>query len=68
MNIPDFDPYEVLGVGRDANAKEIKTNYYKLCLQFHPDKAGPGASEKFHQIQEAYELLSDETERARYDR
>ena len=64
------DYYEVLGVGKGADAKEIKKAYRKLAVQFHPDK-NPGdsaAEEKFKEAAEAYEVLSDADKRARYDR
>lgn len=64
------DYYEVLGVGKDADAKEIKKAYRKLAMKYHPDK-NPGdkdAEEKFKEINEAYEVLSDEEKRSTYDR
>ncbi|MEM1179904.1 MAG: DnaJ domain-containing protein, partial [Acidobacteriota bacterium] len=64
------DYYEVLGVGREAPAAEIKKAYRKLAIQFHPDK-NPGdaaAEEKFKEAAEAYAVLSDTEKRARYDR
>ncbi|KAI1141640.1 hypothetical protein F5Y05DRAFT_423378 [Hypoxylon sp. FL0543] len=64
---PLFDPYRVLEISREADARDIKTSYRRLCLQFHPDKAGPQSHETFVQIQAAYELLSDDTRRLRYD-
>ncbi len=63
------DYYEVLGVARGAAADEIKKAYRKLAVQFHPDK-NPGnkeAEEKFKEISEAYEVLSDADKRQRYD-
>ena len=53
------DYYEVLGVSKDADAKEIKKAYRKLAMKYHPDK-NPGdkaAEEKFKEINEAYEVL-----------
>jgi DnaJ-class molecular chaperone len=64
------DLYEVLGVGRKASADEIKSAYRKLARQYHPDR-NPGdkqAEAKFKEIQEAYDILSDETKRAQFDR
>jgi molecular chaperone DnaJ len=63
------DYYEVLGVERTATIEEIKKSYRKLAVKFHPDK-NPGdkaAEEKFKEIGEAYEALSDAQKRAAYD-
>lgn len=63
------DYYDVLGVGKSADATEIKKAYRKLAMKYHPDK-NPGdkeAEEKFKEINEAYEVLSDETKRNNYD-
>ena len=64
--------YKILGVSRTATAKEIKSAYRKLALQWHPDKVTEEqkeeASKKFQDIGEAYEVLSDEELRAKYDR
>jgi len=64
------DYYEVLGVGRGASDVELKSAYRKLAVQFHPDK-NPGdaaAEEKFKEAAEAYSVLSDRDQRARYNR
>ena len=63
------DYYEVLGVNRDADADEIKKAYRKLAVKYHPDK-NPGdkaAEEKFKELGEAYEAVSDPQKRAAYD-
>src|ERR1044071_3713727 len=64
------DYYEVLGVSRGANETEIKSAYRKLAIRYHPDK-NPGdaaAEERFKEAAEAYSVLSDADQRARYDR
>jgi molecular chaperone DnaJ len=63
------DYYEVLGIGRDASADDIKKAYRRLAMQYHPDVADtPDAAEKFKEIGEAYEVLHDSNKRAMYDR
>lgn len=65
-----LDYYELLGVRRNALVKEIRQAYRKLARKYHPD-LNPGdksAEEKFKQIQEAYEVLSDSKKRQMYDR
>ncbi|HEX3325581.1 MAG TPA: molecular chaperone DnaJ [Actinomycetota bacterium] len=62
------DPYEILGVSRDASAEEIKRVYRNLARQHHPDTSSdPGAEERFKDITQAYEVLSDPEKRQRYD-
>ncbi|ERJ59753.1 molecular chaperone DnaJ [Sphingobacterium paucimobilis] len=63
------DYYDVLGVSRQADAAEIKSAYRKLAIKFHPDK-NPGdkeAEENFKEAAEAYEILSNQEKKARYD-
>ncbi len=64
------DYYEVLEVGKSADAQEIKKAYRKLAMKHHPDKNpdDPEAEERFKELGEAYEVLSDDQKRAAYDR
>lgn len=63
------DFYEVLGVGRDASAEEIRKAYRKLARKHHPDvNKDDGAEERFKEISEAYDVLSDPDKRKQYDR
>jgi molecular chaperone DnaJ len=64
------DPYEVLGVPRDADDGEIKKTFRRLARELHPDvnRHDPEAEEKFKEAAEAYEILSDAERRATYDR
>ncbi|TIW16585.1 MAG: J domain-containing protein, partial [Mesorhizobium sp.] len=64
------DPYEVLGVAKNASAKEIKSAYRKLAKQHHPDQNpnDPKAKERFSAANQAYEIVGDAKTRAAYDR
>src|SRR3954449_970173 len=64
------DPYEVLGVPRDADETTIKKAFRKLARDLHPDvnRHDPDAEEKFKEAAEAYEILNDAERRALYDR
>jgi curved DNA-binding protein len=69
MTMAKRDYYEILGVPKTASADEIKRAHRKLALKHHPDrnKNTKDAEEKFKEIQEAYDVLSDDTKRANYD-
>jgi molecular chaperone DnaJ len=71
MSVTRRDYYEVLGVARTASGDEIKRSYRRLAMKYHPDRNnGEGAADaevKFKECAEAYEVLSDETKRRRYD-
>jgi len=61
-----MDYYEILGVPRDASQEEIKKAFRRLAHKYHPDKGGD--EKKFKEINEAYQVLSDEKKRAQYDK
>ncbi|MCL2641361.1 MAG: DnaJ domain-containing protein, partial [Phycisphaerales bacterium] len=63
------DYYEVLEVGKTASADEMKKSYRRLARKYHPDvnKSDAGAEAKFKEVQEAYDVLSDEKKRQAYD-
>lgn len=63
------DYYKVLGIAKGASEDEIKKAYRKQALRFHPDKnKSPGAEDKFKEIAEAYDVLSDAKKKDIYDR
>lgn len=62
------DPYKTLGVSQSASGSEIKKAYYKLAKKYHPDiNKAEDAQKKFHDLQNAYEILSDETKKQQWD-
>jgi len=63
------DYYNILGVDKNADKKEVKKSYRKLALKYHPDKnPSKEAEEKFKEISEAYAVLFDDEKRKMYDR
>ncbi len=63
------DYYDILGISKDSNASEIKKAYRKLAMKYHPDvNKEDDAEERFKEINEAYEVLSDDNKKSRYDR
>lgn len=59
--------YDVLGVDRNANQKQIKNAYYKLAMKYHPDKNQGKLTQQFREIKEAYDVLSNESSRIQYN-
>ncbi|KAI8829632.1 hypothetical protein BJ741DRAFT_622490 [Chytriomyces cf. hyalinus JEL632] len=67
-NRPNKDPYNLLGVDKKASPNEIKKAYYAKAKELHPDTSkDPDAKDKFHELQQAYDILSDEKKRASFD-
>lgn len=68
--MPSKDYYKTLGIDKNATESDIKSAYRKMAKQYHPDlnPDNPQAAEKFKEVNEAYEVLSDKEKRARYDR
>ena len=62
------DYYVILGISRGADPGQIKQAYRKIAKQCHPDAAPAGDPHRFREVQEAYETLSDQNRRRRYDR
>ncbi|CAM0872710.1 unnamed protein product [Alopecurus aequalis] len=63
-----LDPYKILGVDKNASQRDIKKAFHKLSLKYHPDKnKDKGAQQKFEEINNAHEILSDEEKRKNYD-
>ena len=69
MTTSKRDYYDVLGVDRNASDEDIKRAFRKLALEYHPDRnKKAGAEERFKEINEAYQVLSDSEKRNEYDR
>ena len=64
------DPYDVLGVAKNASAKDIKSAFRKLAKKYHPDQNpdDPKAKDRFAEINQAYEVVGDEEKRGQFDR
>ena len=63
------DYYKILGISKGASEDDVRKAYRKMALKFHPDKnKSAGAEEKFKEIAEAYEVLSDKRKRDIYDK
>ena len=69
MTTSKRDYYEVLGISRDASDEDVKKAFRKLALEYHPDRnRSDGAEERFKEVNEAYQVLSDSRKRGDYDR
>ena len=69
MTTQQGDYYAILGLDRNASAEDVKKAFRRLAMQYHPDRnKEPGAEQKFKEINQAYEVLSDPDKRAAYDR
>ena len=69
IGMPQTDYYEVLGVSRRDSEEEIRKAFRRKAMEFHPDRnKDPGAEEKFKEVNEAYQVLTDAKKRAQYDR
>lgn len=67
--MPDHDYYAVLGVPRNASDEDIRRAFRRMAMEYHPDRnKNPGAEDKFKEVNEAYQVLSDAKKRAQYDR
>src|SRR5438093_2633670 len=70
MAVTRRDYYEILGITKTASAEEIKRAYRRMAMKYHPDRNGDNKAEaesKFKECAEAYEVLSDDNKRRRYD-
>ena len=66
QNLPDY--YEILGIKKDATAEQIKKSFRELAKKTHPDKTKEDSEQEMIKINKAYEVLSDEESKEKYDR